>query len=272
MAGDRLSIVTDEVSQDLLECRGFLDEVGLRGVEVRGVGGRRVPDLAPSDVQALTSWRSDGIRINALSPGIFKGAIDDVERADRELADTLPRTLDLAASLGVEQVIAFSFEDPSRRGLARAADALARAAATCAAAGVRLLIENEPGFCASTGPELEALLESAGDPSLFVNWDPANSTDRSETGLRDAVERLGARIRNVHVKNGRGRVEDLLLDYGPLADGEVDWPAHLRALDAIGYEGPLALETHFPPLRESSRQLVSELRAMIAESRPGEAR
>ena len=43
---EKISIVTDEVSQDLAICRRFLDDHDLDAIELRGVGGRRVPDLS----------------------------------------------------------------------------------------------------------------------------------------------------------------------------------------------------------------------------------
>lgn len=265
--GDRISIVSDEISQDLSECRAFLDDTGIAEVEIRCVRGSRAPDLSESDVEILRGWVDDGIRVNALSPGIFKGHVDDHDRAATELDSRLPRTLELADKLMVDQVIAFSFENPDKKDIGRVAEVLARATETCRSSGARLLVENEPGFTAATGEEANELLSLCGAEGPMINWDPANSTDRSVAALTDSVRLLGSRIGNVHVKNGRSRPQDLLLDYGPLSDGEVDWPAQLRALATVGYDGPLALETHYEPLREASLALVSELREMVRVAR-----
>ena len=66
---------------------------------------------------------------------------------------------------------------PPTEGLAAAAD-------QCAAAGLPLLVENEPGFGAQTGPDLVKLLADAGRDNLFVNLFIASELDWPERGIR----------------------------------------------------------------------------------------
>ena len=54
---------------------------------------------------------------------------------------------------------------------------------------------------------------------------------------------------------------------GPLADGDIDWPAHLRRLVSLGYDGYLGVETHFEPGREGSEIVLRELREMLVRIR-----
>ena len=74
-------------------------------------------------------------------------------------------------------------------------------------------------------------------------------------------------VRHVHVKNGVLGPGERFARCGPLADGEIDWPAHLRLLYALGYEGYLGVETRYEPVREGAAVVLRELREMLATIR-----
>lgn len=268
----RLSIVTDEISQDLCAVRTFLRQHRIGAVELRGVSGQRVPQLSAQDQQLLNALvHHDGVRVIGLSPGIFKGRVDDRARAQRELAESLPRTIDQAQALGADFVIAFSLEtrDPSRAardpGDERfAVECLWTAAERCAAGGKKLLIENEPGFLARTGADLRRLLDALSHPAAHANWDPCNSNQFEPDQLAAAVQVLGADLHHVHVKNGVLASGERFARCGPLGDGAIDWGVHLEQLFAAGYRGHLGIETHFEPLAEASARVVAELRELLA--------
>jgi sugar phosphate isomerase/epimerase len=262
----RISIVTDEISQDLGECRAFLDEHELDAIELRCVGGRRVPDLEAEDLETLIGWARDGApRVLGVSPGLFKCDVDDRAETRRHLEDVLPRSIDLAKALDAAFLVTFAFEDPRRTpDRSAAVDALASAAEACAAAGLPLLVENEPGFLAASAAEIGALLEDVGHANLHVNWDPLNGNEFETAALDAGLRAIFPRVRHVHVKNGRLPPGRLLAACGPLREGAIDWPAHLARLTELGYGGHLGVETHFEPLPESSVVVLGELREMLA--------
>ncbi len=262
---EKISIVTDEISQDLTICREFLDAYGLTAIELRCVGGRRVPDLARDDRATLRSWARDrSPAVLSVSPGIFKCDLDDRKTATRHLAETLPRAIELALELDARFLVAFTFESlDGRPASAFTLECLAAAADACAAAGLPLLIENEPGFLASTGGEVSALLRAVGHDNLFVNWDPANAGDLGTTALADGLKAIFPFVRHVHVKNGVCRPGERFPKYGPLSAGDIDWPAHLALLVELGYDSYFGIETHYEPLVEASRSVLGELRSMI---------
>ena len=262
---EKISIVTDEISPDLSECRAFLDDQGISAIELRCVGDHRVPDIDPADRATLRAWVGDGsTRVLGISPGLFKCALDDRETALRHQIETLPRAIDLARDLEAEFIVAFTFENPDRRPLSGfAIERLWSSAEVCAAAGLPLLIENEPGFLASTGPEIEALLDAVRHENLFVNWDPANAGELGAAALESGLREIFLRVRHVHVKNGVAIPGQRFPKYGPLTAGDIDWPAHLALLADLGYQGHLGIETHFEPLVQSSATVLHELRAML---------
>jgi sugar phosphate isomerase/epimerase len=264
---ERISIVTDEISPDLGECRAFLDEHDLHAVELRCVGGRRVPELEAGERETLLGWaRAGDPRILAVSPGLFKCDRDDATAVRRHLREILPRSVELAHELDAPYLIAFSFENPASRPADRsAADAIARAAEACRSAGVTLLVENEPGFTASTPEEILALMRAVDHPNVFVNWDPLNSNVFDTDDLGAGLTKLFPHLRHVHVKNGVLAPGELLARCGRLRDGAIDWPAHLERLAWLGYGGYLGVETHFEPVMENSAEVLRELRDMLDE-------
>ena len=265
---EMISIVTDEVSQDLVVCREFLAAGGIRAIELRCVSGRRVPDLSRGDRATLCAWALDrNPQVLGVSPGLFKCDLDDRATATRHLTEVLPKSIDLARDLKAQSLVAFTFESLDRRPATPfAIDCLAAAAEACAEAGLPLLIENEPGFLASTGAEVRALLDAVDHGNLHVNWDPANAGDLSTLALDSGLREIIDRVRHVHVKNGVCSPGQRFPKYGPLSAGDIDWPAHLALLAELGYEGYLGIETHYEPLIEGSRVNLDELRTMIGRT------
>ena len=76
---------------------------------------------------------------------------------------------------------------------------------------------------------------------------------------------LGSRIRKIHVKDFKTNVGNLD-GFVMLLEGEVNWPAVMRALREIGYEGPVTAEyfpyTHAP--ETALRHCKSSLDAILA--------
>ena len=265
---EKISIITDEISPELAECEEFLAEHDLHAIELRCIGGERVPELRAGDRERLVEWsrRGDPLLV-AISPGLFKCDVDDRAETERHLEEGLPRTLDLALELGVENLISFTLDAGGRETSvlpAGALEAFHAAAEACTEAGIALLFENEPGYLATTAAETMRLIEAVGHPNLFVNWDPTNGNEFSVEELAAATRTIVPRLRNVHVKNGVLGADELFARCGPLRAGEIDWTAHLAQLQRTGYDGYFALETHFLPCREGSTQVLGELREMLA--------
>lgn len=263
-ATERICIVTDEISQDLAEVREFLDEHRVGAVELRCVGGTRVPKVAPGDLKTLRTWAADGNpRILSVSPGTFKCRADDAAGIERQITEVFPRSVDLAVELGATFLVTFGFDNPDGGSPPESAlDALRSAADLCADANLPLLVENEPGFLAGSAAEIETLLVAASHENLFVNWDPLNGNRFTTPELTADLVLLYPRIRHVHVKNGVLGEGERFARCCPLRGGDIDWRSHLRLLRDLGYEGHLGVETHFEPVREGSVVVLRELREM----------
>jgi sugar phosphate isomerase/epimerase len=140
------------------------------------------------------------------------------------------------------------------------AETLTKAAETAASAGIALLVETEEGFWADTGARSAALVERASNPSLGINWDPANAVIEGDVPFPDGYRAVRRHVRNVHFKDARRYPDG---SWELLAEGDVDWRGQIAALKADGYLGPIAVEPHLAPSVASTRHALDRLRSLI---------
>jgi len=106
-------------------------------------------------------------------------------------------------------------------------------------------------------------------PNVKVNFDPANMLLYDMGDPIRAVELLGPDIRSVHVKDARRpRTKGQWGEEVPLGEGEVDIRRFIKALESVGYRGPLVVEREVGDqagrLRDVARGLAL-LRECLAE-------
>ena len=85
-------------------------------------------------------------------------------------------------------------------------------------------------------------LESTVD-NLFINFDPANLLMYGNANPIDALHMLGKHVREVHAKDGRYPVDGWNLGVETkLGEGMINYPAFIRALRDVGFDGILCIE------------------------------
>jgi sugar phosphate isomerase/epimerase len=137
---------------------------------------------------------------------------------------------------------------------------MARAAEITGRAGVRIAIENEPGFWCDTGVNTRTLIRATGSLSLGANWDPCNAFGTDEVPYPAGYTAIKDVIVNVHVKDtARGA----LIQCVPVGEGAIDWQGQINALVQDRLVPHVTIETHCLPLVENSRRNVEVLRGMI---------
>ncbi len=158
------------------------------------------------------------------------------ERLDR-LAWALDRTVAMGLSdLTLHAGFLPRPGDPERRAFL---DTLAKAGRMADDQGVTLAFE--------TGQEsadlLRATLDDLAASNLKVNFDPANMLLYDMGDPIRAIHILGPDIRSVHAKDARRpSVPGCWGTELPLGEGDVNIPAFLSALNAVGYRGALIVE------------------------------
>jgi len=154
-----------------------------------------------------------------------------------ETRDRFRRLLEIAALLEVRALtwhgLRYGMENPHL--VSAFFDSAAWAGEQALAAGCTLCIENV-SWCYLRTPEQVAAIRQAGLPVGFT-FD-AFQAGESDTDPAALIHAMDSRLATVH-----------LADYAPTGprhllpgEGVLDWHAILRALQAVGYKGPLILE------------------------------
>jgi sugar phosphate isomerase/epimerase len=249
-----ITVITDEISQDLPDIVRLVKDFKLPGIELRSMFGRAFKDLTKADIAEIKrTAQGEGWKIFGCSSPVFKCDIDDAA-AVRGHLDEFRRSLGVAQELECDLVRVFTFlrrsPEENRKLLPRVATHLEQLREIAKGTKVRLGIENEHSCIVGTAEEAAALLTSLPDARFGVVWDPCNvlyvpgaPTDAT-TGFGAIVPRLF----HIHVKDAR-RVAPkpgaLQAVASPVGLGDVGWRAHIAAIQRSGYNGMISLETHW---------------------------
>jgi L-ribulose-5-phosphate 3-epimerase len=251
---ESVTVISDEVSQDLAVVSAFLREFRLPGLELRSVNGRAFLDLTHEDVVSIAARsQAEGWKVFGCATPVFKCDLDN-ETAIRTHREIFKRSLEVAHKLDCNLLRVFTFlrriDSPDSSLLAYVAGHLEGLIELSAGSGIRLGIENEHSCMVATAAELQVILEALPQDRIGAIWDPCNVLYVPDTLAATPAEsaQLVPRLFHVHVKDSiRRRViaGQLAAAAVPVGAGEVGWRSHFEALQSAGYRGLLSLETHW---------------------------
>ncbi len=258
-----LGIVSDEITRDLSEAFDRAAGWGIQRFELREGKQRRFPFFTEEEVRIVDHALLAGTQITAVSPGIFKGNVEEVAQRRREIEDVFPRAVDLARRFQCKTIIAFAFDGcdnapANRLHVLRAFEHIAEQAA---AADLVVAFENEPEFWIDRPDTSVALLEEIGHPALKINWDPANLHWSGQEPDAEALAMLSPYLVNVHVKDYTPDDEEV--PWRALGEGIVPWETLLPELVKHRRIQHLTIETHCEPLVHNSEVSINALRALL---------
>jgi sugar phosphate isomerase/epimerase len=272
----KLSLITDEVSQDLDTALDFGLDHGVRWFALRSLWGKNLLQLDDAEVDAvLAGIGKRSVHVSALMSPLFKcylsgdGASPDPSRYfvgfSRSLADhvaSVPRLSWLATRLDARLVRVFSFLKQPGMPLQRAQPAISTWLARSLQLPATVCLENEHTCYIDTLPaQLAFLAANAGAlERLRAAVDPCNHLRIAQT---DGLEELRGspllqRTVDVHVKDldDQGR-------FVPVGMGTVRWPELVDELRRCRYDGFVTLEAHLPgdlaAVEESLRTVITWL-------------
>jgi sugar phosphate isomerase/epimerase len=257
----RLSVITDEISQDLGHALDVMKEYGCTDAELRNVWNTYIVDADEEMLQRVEKELArTGMTVPCIDTPLYKCDLEEKPQEgetgpmhlakQRTLADQLPllqHSIDLCKRFNAPYIRIFSFW---RRGQLtpeiedKIADALVRPCEVAARAGVTLLLENEHACYLGTGAETARVIERVGSPALKMVWDPGNAFMAGEQPFPSGYEAAKAHIAHIHIKDASVSAEGKL-NWTVVGDGDIDYAGHFKALKAAGYGGVLALETHW---------------------------
>lgn len=256
--------LTDTVTTDLGRALHYTLLWGLQGVELRRVGGRgdRVPQVNVAQIQARLTDAE--MLPAAVQPAMFAGPATRRALWLNELAG-FDETLRLCRQIECPRVVvsAFAAEDAGDAAREAAVQALQRAGEAAAPHGITIAVLNEAGRAHPTGEALAALLAAVDHPFVQAAWHPAQALRAGEDPA-EGLAALGDRVALVRCADGQPGGDGW--EEHPFGEGAVGWEAHIEALHAQGYQGPLSLEINVEPrpkvgLRSATR-LIKLVRAV----------
>jgi len=288
MTGFRLSILTDEISQDLDHALAVASrEFGLGYVDLREAHGKNVMKWDAAAVgEARRLLERYRLRVACIASPIFKvdwpgapkspfspqrdefGADFTFEQQD----ELLERAFDLARAFNTDRIRIFDFwrledQEPHRAAMD---DAVRGAAVKAGKRGLTLVLENEYACNTATGAEAARLLNAIREPALQLTWDPGNAAFRGETPFPDGYAKLPKdRIGHVHCKDAVARPDGKGWEWMAMGRGVIDWAGQFRALKQDGYRRAVTLETHWRgggTPEESSRQSMTGMKALLQKA------
>ncbi|HIV19918.1 MAG TPA: sugar phosphate isomerase/epimerase [Candidatus Merdivicinus intestinigallinarum] len=231
--------------------------MGAKGVQVYATHG----DMAPENLVGqkrkdfLKMVKDNGLVISALCGDLGHGF--GSAELNPGLIEQSKRILEMAKELETDIVtthIGVVPGDPAHERYQIMQDACGQLAQYADSLDAHFAIETGP----ETAETLKGFLDRLHSTGVAVNLDPANLVMVTGDDPVKAVYTLKDYIVHTHAKDGRrnyyrepeavyGLTEDEMLASPsfielPLGDGDVPFPAYLKALDEIGYHGFLTIE------------------------------
>lgn len=223
----------------------LLEQVAALGLDAVELPLENPGDLSTTAVsRALDATGLTPSVVGAMAPG--RDLVEADAATVRSTQDYLRACIDLAAGIGSPTVCGPFYAatgrvwrlTPGQRQSAYAQwrEHLAPVAEHAAAAGVRLGIEPLNRYETSLINTVDQALDGLGDllgPAVGLALDTYH-LHIEERSAPDAIRRAGDHLVHVQVCGN---------DRGAPGGDQIDWPALLRALDDVGYAGPLVIES-----------------------------
>lgn len=255
---NKLSVFSDEVSQDLDIAIEFAKKYDLDGVELRSVYDKGPFDWTADDAKLIAKKLKDNsLEVCCLSLPFYKCEIDSPEERAAHL-NGLKKSLEYADLLGCRLVRGFDFWRHDSAGeppMDEIVSAYGPVVDMLKGTGITLAMEIEPSTWAANVKMTRDVIAAIGAPEVRALWDGANLL-WSETGEVPAAgyEIIKDMVVHVHIKDGvraGGKTEAV-----KIGTGESDVSAQLKLLKRDGYAGWFSLETHYRLSRELSEEAL----------------
>lgn len=273
-----LCAFSDEAGADLSVQIRALKENGIGYMEARGVSGKNISDLAPSEAKELKeTLASDGLAIWSIGSPLGKISIDDSFAPHMEM---FCRTLDTAVITGARCIRLFSFYIPSGQAPAAFRDEvmerLQRFCEKAEGSGVVLCHENEKGIYGDNAERCADIHKEIG--GLKAIFDPANYVQCGQDTIA-AWKLLSPYVYYMHIKDalmdgkvvppgrGDGQLPYLLEQYAARGGGVLTIEPHLSVFDGLKQleqgETSIVDPYAYPSQREAFDAAVKALKALI---------
>ncbi|MDY3937459.1 MAG: sugar phosphate isomerase/epimerase family protein [Oscillospiraceae bacterium] len=253
-----IGVIIDSFRCDIRTAVEKAAKIGAKGIQVYSTRGEMAPEnLTPEKRREfLKLVKDNGLVISALCGDLGTGGFT-IKENNAMKVEKSERILDLAKDFETNIVTTHIGVVPEDHECDRF-KIMQEACFSLAEYADKL----DAHFAIETGPEtsltLKSFLDSLNSKGVAVNLDPANLVMVTGDDPVKAVHNLKDYIVHTHAKDGRQLyyldpeviygmkqnvivTEDSFIEV-PLGEGSVDFPAYLKALEEIGYDGFLTIE------------------------------
>lgn len=254
-----IGVMLDSFKLDTVHAIRKAVEIGAKGIQMYATSGEHAPENMTSAMrrELLDIMKSNGLIFSAICGDLGMG-FGNAEK-NPMLIDKSKRIQELAKDLECDIVTTHIGVVPEDKNHPRYQIMQDACGQLC-----RYADEMQAHFAIETGPErastLKDFLDSLGSTGVAVNLDPANFVMVTGDDPVQAVYTLKDYIVHTHAKDGIKLCDsDPEVIYGikdiedviqageyfrevPLGEGNVPFPAYLKALEDIGYRGFLTIE------------------------------
>ena len=283
----KLSIITDEISQDLGHALEVASkEFGLGYIELRTLWNKNSINLDEKEIAEVQRLlKKYALQVTDIASPLFKTDWPGAPKSKyspakphfgadypfEKQSEVLERAVAVAKALGTTRVRCFDFWRLEDQKPFRAVmnDLLRKAAEDAAKEKMVLLLENESECNTATGAESARTLHAVQSANFQLNWDPGNAADAGEIAYPNGFQEIPKdRIGHMHCKDV-ARKANGTYEWAAMGRGIIDYVGQFRALVQMGYSGTMSLETHWNgggSPEESSRQSMAGMKELLKKA------
>jgi sugar phosphate isomerase/epimerase len=244
----KLSVFTDEVSQDLEVATKFATDFNLNGVEIRNVWGKPPHELLKELDKVKEILARHELEVSSVASPFFKADLNNPEEYTKHL-EILEKSIELAKELETNIIRGFTFwrNGTLNEHIDEIVEKFQKPLEIVEKENVILAIENEPSTFVGNGQELAQFLNRIDSKNVGAVWDPGNDIwdPLGEVPYPDGYSYVKGKMVHMHIKDGVRKGPEGKYEFVAFGEGEIDYLGQLKALKKDGYSGYLSLETHW---------------------------
>lgn len=259
----KFSGFADEIDQNFDVQLEFLNKLGVKYMEIRGVNGKNIADHSLDEVKEIkTLLDKANIKISSVGSPIGKMNLDEHE----ENFEKFKHIVEICKLLESPYIRMFSFfivEGKTKADMKdKVFEYLREMIAYAKEHNVVLLHENEKGIYGDTIESCVELMENLYCDNFKACFDFANFVQCGQDAA-ECYEKLKPYIEYIHVKDAKGQ------DNVPAGMGDGQIPCIIKDVLANGYEGFFSMEPHLANFSgfANLEQDKEELNAKMSDSK-----
>jgi len=280
----KITVINDEISDNLDETIEFLKYHGIKYVELRTIQKKNLIDYSLEELREVRKNLSkNGISVSAFASPLFKWYPDNSKGELKEKVDTfgfnphlnltakqdyITKAIAVAKALGTRRIRIFSSLKTSSVRYSFVSDPLFKIALNEAKKeGITLLLENEPSCYIYKMKDIKSLARKFADEHFGIWFDVANFYKVKEQVFKKDLEELKDVIGYFHLKDFNE-----IGNYVALGEGVINYKRIISDIRKIfgNKDIFLSIETHVHSNpKRATQQSLQTLNKLLSEKRIG---